>query len=41
MSAKKKVMTGRQFAVAAAKVAEVFIRATPYISKLEVILKFI
>jgi hypothetical protein len=38
MSAKKKVITGRQLAVAAAKVAEVFIRAIPYMSKLDVIL---
>lgn len=32
-------MTGREFVVAAAKVADVYIRPTPYIFKLIVILK--
>lgn len=36
--AKKKVMTGRQFAVAAASVADVYVRAIPYTSRLPVIL---
>lgn len=32
-------MTGREFVTAAAKVADVYTRATPYIFKLKVILK--
>lgn len=32
-------MTGREFVMAAAKVADVYTRATPYIFKLKVILK--
>lgn len=40
-TARKKVITGRQFVVAAARVADVYTRATPLISKLKVILKFI
>lgn len=34
----RKVMTGRELVMAAAKVAEVYTRATPYIFKLKVIL---
>ena len=37
-TASKKVMTGRQFVVAAAKLADVYTRATPYMFKLKVIL---
>lgn len=39
-SAMKKVMIGMQFVVAAAKLADVYIKATPYMFKLNVILKF-
>lgn len=39
ITAKKKVIAGRQLLVAAAKVADVYTRAIPYMSRLNVILK--